>query len=88
MWTDGKVFRSYGAQKADLKGVDFFFFPSSSGIACILSHEGNAESFLLGTAPVQMEWSGGGGQKILGLDHKVSPVNGLLKFARLMAKSS
>ena len=26
MWTDGEVFRSYGAQKADLKGVDFFFF--------------------------------------------------------------
>ena len=25
MWTDGEVFRSYGAQKADLKGVDFFF---------------------------------------------------------------
>ena len=22
MWTDGEVFRSYGAQKADLKGYD------------------------------------------------------------------
>ena len=34
MWTDGEVFRSYGAQKADLKGVDFFSF----FFFCFFSH--------------------------------------------------
>ena len=47
MWTDGEVFRSYGAQKADLKGVDFFFFFFFFApflIAYALSHAGCSES--------------------------------------------
>lgn len=48
MWTDGEVFRSYGAQKADLKGVDFFFFSASFLLADALSHEGCPGSFFPG----------------------------------------
>ena len=44
MWTDGEVFRSYGAQKADLKGVVFFFFFAPFLIAYALSHAGCSES--------------------------------------------
>ena len=57
MWTDGEVFRSYGAQKADLKGVDFFF-PASFLIAHALSHAGCSESSipsLVATPRVQKE---------------------------------
>lgn len=61
MWTDGEVFRSYGAQKADLKGVDFFiflFFFASFLITDTLSHEGCPGSFFPGmvsTSEVQMD---------------------------------
>lgn len=56
MWTDGKVFRSYGAQKAALKGVDFFvfffFLLFFLLVAYRLSHEGCAESFIPGMVAV------------------------------------
>lgn len=83
MWTDGEVFRSYGAQKADLKGVDFFFFFSASFlIAYALSHAGCSESSIPSlVAASRVKRKGDKGSwKILALDLQALPVNRFLNF--------
>ena len=79
MWTDGEVFRSYGAQKADLKGVDIFF--SSSLIACTLSHKGCPGPLILSVvATSEVQTDGRQVPKMLALGLQISPVNGLFNL--------